>query len=59
MILTDTSDLTNMRDLVRDFDLVPFLTAYNDNLEKTIVGGERELSDKERSPRLSHSFRCS
>ncbi len=48
-----------MRDLVRDFDLVPFLTAYNDNLEKTIVGGERELSDKERSPRLSHSFRCS
>lgn len=49
LMLTDTADLEDLEAVVRDFSLAPFLAAYNDNMEKTIVGGERELSDKERS----------
>lgn len=49
MMLSDTNDLEDLQVLAADRNLVPFLFAYNSILGKTIVGGEDELTTKERS----------
>lgn len=44
MMLQKVKDLNNMEPQTRNLNLVPFLTAFNDNLEKTFVGGEDKMS---------------
>jgi hypothetical protein len=47
LMMIEEKDLKNIPDMVRDFNLVPFLSAYNDNLERTFVGGEDKVSENE------------
>jgi predicted RND superfamily exporter protein len=47
LMLTEKKDLEDIEHMSRDFNLVPCLSSLNDNLEKTIVGGDNELTQKE------------
>jgi len=47
-MLTKTKDLKNMVDIFEDLNLVPLLRHINDNFEKTYIGDEESLSDKEK-----------
>lgn len=53
LMLTEAKDLEKIVPMVGDFNLVPFLSAYNDNLEKTYVGDEEKLSTNERTATAS------
>jgi len=44
MMLQKAKDLKNLEPQSRNLNLVPFLNAFNDNLEKTFVGGEDKMS---------------
>lgn len=48
-MLTEEKDLKRIPDLVHDLNLVPFLSAYNDNLDRTFVGDEDKLTENERA----------
>ena len=48
LLLTKTKDLKNNVDLFKDLNLVPLLTAINDNFEKTYTGDEKSLSTKKK-----------
>jgi uncharacterized protein len=53
LMLTEAKDLEKIVPMIGDFNLVPFLSAYNDNLEKTYVGDEEKLSTNERTATTS------
>ncbi len=46
LMLVKARDLENMEGMYKDLGLVPFLTAINDNFEKTYVFDEDSLSNK-------------
>lgn len=48
LMLQKTKDLKNSKDLFYDLNLLPFLTALNDNLEKTYIADENSISDLEK-----------
>ncbi len=55
-MLMTTSDLKNMRDMFKDLGLLQFLTAINDNFEKTYIEDDEGLSDSEKEDRAVQSL---
>jgi predicted RND superfamily exporter protein len=47
-MLIKTKDLKNTVEVFEDLNLIPFLGNINDNFEKTYIGDEESLSDKEK-----------
>ncbi len=55
-MLMTTSDLKNMRDMFKDLGFLQFLTAINDNFEKTYIEDDEGLSDSEKEDRAVQSL---
>ncbi len=55
-MLMTTSNLKNMRDMFKDLGMLPFLTAINDNFEKTYIENDESLSDTEKEDQAVQSL---
>ncbi len=55
-MLTRTSSLKNMRSMFKDTGLLPFLTAINDNFEKTYIEDDEGLSNAEKEDQAVQSL---
>lgn len=55
-MLTKSRDLKNSTDIFEDLNLIPLITHINDNLERTYIGDEESLSDREKEDNAIRSL---
>jgi predicted RND superfamily exporter protein len=55
-MLTKSRDLKNSTDIFQDLNLIPLITHINDNLERTYIGDEESLSDREKEDNAIRSL---